>query len=576
MRARRLAACCCGAMWLAVGPGRTVPGAAQEQAPAPVDSLAAELLEEFGWSDPDETAALIEALADGGLELSPEDLERLGMVAQGSEPATATAGAVDRAAASAGPPVRPRPLLRVETRLHAGAAARDVTARIDLAAAGLSARLRARAAAGAAPLPAGGLLAERGRWRAAAGGVGMRHGLGLLAAGPGSWATLSSAVALSPGGAGWLVHAGAREGRALWGGALTGSQGPWRLDLVAGRAQSSVSGRSVDLQRLVRLEHGGGGGAVSVLGADWAGGAGGSVAARLEAGRGLIFAGEMALWSPSGGGARRPAMGLTLAYRRGGLRLEGASALAAGGQGAPLALRPAFLPTWDAHGWAARGVWRARSHVVLQALLAQGHGREQAGDGPRTRARRTLELAAEFRPRAGVRLGARWKVALQDDAGWTDRSPWLPPALVAQSRVEQATISAARQWPGIWLQAQLRWRTAWPGPGDTGGAAGPTPAGRRALGGLLVDWRPRTGWLLRGRWGAAWGDPVNVQSVAAPAPGLVVPRHWGRWAEELGVGLEQRRGRGWWQAAAAARRPAGSAASVAGALEYWVRGGWSW
>ena len=73
---------------------------------------------------------------------------------------------------------------------------------------------------------------------------------------------------------------------------------------------------------------------------------------------------------------------------------------------------------------------------------------------------------------------------------------------------------------------------------------------------------------------SAWGDPLDLVAVSAPVAGLVRLRHWGAWAQGLGLGLSG--GRRWrWRLGLEWRRPADQADAPAGgpSLETIAAGG---
>ena len=78
---------------------------------------------------------------------------------------------------------------------------------------------------------------------------------------------------------------------------------------------------------------------------------------------------------------------------------------------------------------------------------------------------------------------------------------------------------------------------------------------RRSLAAMRVDWQAMQGWLLRVGWASAWGDDLDLVSVASILPGYVVPRHWGRWATESHVGLARRTDHWRLQAGITVRQP---------------------
>ncbi len=67
---------------------------------------------------------------------------------------------------------------------------------------------------------------------------------------------------------------------------------------------------------------------------------------------------------------------------------------------------------------------------------------------------------------------------------------------------------------------------------------GASTSGRRTLGGVRFRGRVlrKVSYLLSYQW--AWGDAIDLVSAVNPLRGLVLPRHWGKWASEILLGLE--------------------------------------
>ena len=179
-------------------------------------------------------------------------------------------------------------------------------------------------------------------------------------------------------------------------------------------------------------------------------------------------------------------------------------------------------------GWALRGSGSFPGGPRVGLLLTRAERRDRY-PGPETR--NLVELFVAGRNRAGLTWELTWRLDRRIRKVWKDGWPWLPPE--ARPGLRRATLGLTlgrAVGPSLW-RCGLR----------SLAVDGATTSGRRTL--VSVQgrgvWGRHASW--RGGYTLAWGDPVDLVSVLVPAPGRVVPRHWGRWRSEtwLGLGLSQ-------------------------------------
>ena len=101
------------------------------------------------------------------------------------------------------------------------------------------------------------------------------------------------------------------------------------------------------------------------------------------------------------------------------------------------------------------------------------------------------------------------------------------------------------------------------------------PRGGRRRSLLAVNWRARPDprWIVRLFAALAWGEDVDLVSAIVPFGGLVLPRHWGKWRSETGLGLEHSRRTWSWRLAAGIRRPEQGRGEV---QDTWLRSAVEW
>ncbi len=509
-------------------------GDAPEPAPA-----AAAVRDLYGWLDPEEVETVLEALPDEEADQLADDLERLGLLAPPAVGGGAAGGPAPWAWAGA-----------TEWRLQAGGGRARPTGTARLASGPVTAALRWR------PPPPGSPAASLGGWleveggggRLLCGGLGLRHGLGLVAAGPGRRRSPSAGAALLPaaGRLAGVTRAGAD--RSLVGAAVAGRAGAGTLVLATGRPAGSAVGPAAVL---VRAAVEGDAGRLALLAQRHEEGPAASLAARLGGGP-LTVAGELAAWRPPGAGPAQRAWAVAARLVAGRWQLQGQVAAAAAGTGPPLGERPACLPDWQGSGWAltVRGPLGRRARA--SCLLAGDRRRLAGGPDPSTRTTTLLEGRLALRPRDELDLELRLRARERRTVGRGGLAPWLPPGTVDLERRSTPILRVAWERPGLRLSGSARALAVDRRDADDA----PAPARRRTLLQLDATWEPRAGWRLRGSWQTAWGQDVDLVTACQPLPGLLLPRHWGHWREGLALGVERVAG-GWRLGlAGSARRPA--------------------
>lgn len=507
----------CVALW-------SGPSSAQEMVAA--DTTADHELIDFGWSDPEEAARLLEELEASGALIAPADLHRLGL--QVMDPARRDRGiAGERSRSEHG-----RATWRVAWR-DGSTTSRVGHMRYEHS--NWRTALRWREDIGAASRLSGTCSYTAASWEACAGGVGVQQGLGLLCAAPGRWRSLTAAHPLVTGSVGVKPYGGAAVRRGVWGGSASVRAGRWRLAGLWGRQQAASAGVRPGLLRVMRLASELGSGELSGAVGEMAGIHGGSLALRLEPDWGAMQA-EAVAWRDSSAATWHTAWAANVRRNGERLLLAGQLAAAASGVAPALASRPAALPGWSGWGWATRGRLRLEGGATLCLLLARGRQRDQGAEGPEIHHTHRLELNLVTRPWPWLRSEMRLRRSTSSEYGWRETSPWLPPAVVATRRREQLVLIGEHRRP------RLRVLVSWRSLSEVKDVLPATIAGhgRRSLLAISVDWRARTRWRVRAGWGWAWGDDLDLLSVSAPVPGVVIPRHWGAWAGESTAGIEHR------------------------------------
>ncbi len=398
----------------------------------------------------------------------------------------------------------------------------------------------------------GGASLEAGGARVLVGDVGLHAGYGLLLSGAGRWAGLSS----PGGGQGGIqagLHAGAAERRALRGVVAALNAGPGEIIAWRGRARDAGTG----VRTGVALAHAGARGHTALAFMTEAAGRGGSLSAVWtggadaggdHAGGALALSGESSVWSERAGGPRRTAWAVSGRWRAGRrASAEVQVAVAQPGSAPRSAQRPAALTADVGRGWLIR-LQRRRESLSLVAAYGVAEQDGWSEGAPRLTAVRRWSLDADggdARRRWGASLSGRSVV----QRGWAGRMPWLPSAGESAQDTWRAA-SWVEAGSGPW-QSRLVWRTVRTVVHD-GTVAGDDD---RSAVSLSLGAAPPVGWGWRFVQVWAWGGGADLVSVEAPAPGLLLPRHWGRWRDERTLGVHWRRAGAQASVCAAYRRP---------------------
>lgn len=508
--------------------------------PAPI-AAASLATADLPWLDPEEAASLLADLEEAGL--LPADLDLAGL-------AVPVRAKVDDQ-------TRPSWSCRLETADDG-----RVRSSLDGRLGPVELQLRARRGEDDAPQVGGCVWVEDPHWAVAAGGVGVQHGLGLVAAGPGRNRSASSSGSLLPGETGprhWSSPDGASGVRGL--------VVQWRAGAVVaggmvGRREQSPGG-GFTAERAAWLAVRRPGLAVSVLSCPGRGDGARSLAVEVSRG-GLDLRAETAAWRDAPSTARAASTGASFRWRGRKGAVEALAATSAAAAGARFASRPACLIGWDGRGWAVRGrlaLGPALTGTVLAAAAEDRPARTIARDRVR---RQTLDVGVRGRRASSGTWALRWR--RREELHWShdEAAPWRPP----RRDGHQATDTFV-------AEGELR-----AGAGDLGGAlryvaqGGDDERGGRAV--VSLVWRGPVGPLratLGGSW--AWGDPVAVSTVTTPVAGLAVPRSWSHWSDEIHVGVDLAAGP-WRCQAAVARRAAALDAPGPAAWQGWLRLAVAW
>jgi hypothetical protein len=508
----------------------------------PIAAVAARLATaDLPWLDPEEAAALLADLEEAGLLPADLDLPGLGLPGR-SEDAE---------------PTRSSWSCRLETT-HDGRA----RASLDGRAGPVGVRLRARRGLEGPPQAGGCVWAEDPSWAVAVGGVGVQHGLGLLAAGPGRNRTASVAGSLLPGDNGpryWSSPDAASGVRGL--------VAEWRTGVVSAGAMvgrlEETPGRGFTAERAAWLAVRREGLVVSALACPGPNERGQSLAVAVSKGR-LDLQAEATAWRDRASAGSATATAAAARWRGKRIAIEALAATSAAPAGPRFGSRPACLIGWDGRGWAVRG------RVALSAALTGTFLVASAEDHPsRTTAqdrasRQTLEAGVTGRLAPGATWAVRWR--RREDLRWVqnEAAPWQPPRCEGQEVTDAYVAEASMPVGG----------------GDLGGALRSASReitsgrGRRSVASLR--WRGPCGPLratVGGSW--AWGDPVAVSTVTTPVAGLAVPRSWSQWSAEIHAGAELAVGP-WRIQLAAARRTDALLPPGPATWEGWLRLAMTW
>lgn len=422
----------------------------------------------------------------------------------------------------------------VAARLREGGR-HDQESRLDLQAGALRLVGRWRLREGE-QTPAGWVQTGDAALAAGIGTVALQHGAGIVAAASSRPRRLAAGSSLGPSRTGWRGSTALADDRRpvlLWGRATVGP-----IALGAGYGRD----REGERRGRLRLGLSSGRRELSLLLARDGPSDGASVAGRWRDGAWTAHA-EVAAWQEVGGDGTRPwtgrAVTVTAGQRSSTWRLELQAAMARAVAGPAGGHRPACLLTWRGVGWCLRTRVRLGESTRLGGLAAWSRGRDPDTALGDRRQRQRLDLSLAGR----VAARGRWRLQLRGradrEAAWSPEAPWLPP----RSEIAPLRLGVALhvQHPVADGRLSLDWRQQ----RDDGHVRQLLRCGWRR------DWRRVR---LRAEVQSAWGEAVNLVSLAVPVPGYYVVQHWGRWVSGGWLGLE---GRGaWrWQLAVVARWP---------------------
>ena len=483
--------------------------------------------------DPETLSRFAEALADGSLSL--EDVAREAAVDSGDPGRDAGAGSA---------------VLRLG-KTAAGMSG-SLSARCEISGLLLKAR---RGLGPDADRPALSFSWTGGTWGGVAGGFGVEHGFGLLASAPGRWRSLSAGGSLGPARQGCDSYASGEDGKALLGAVALWRKGGWEAAAAMGDGDRRRPDPRRRGSRLIRVAWAGdqNGPGLAYLRETTETGSGSSLAVSV-AGSGVSCDAEIASWRDAAAVAGARAWSVH-ACRRGRWGLcEGMLAGAGRGYSPPLGRLPAVLPGPGGRGWALRSRIRIARSTSACGLISSGNDRETGSDGSWERSRGRIEFAVETRPLPGLDVTARCRWDRVVDSGRDERMTWEPPR--PRRRETGSRLVLRGEYGGDPGRARLTITTVGRSVDDAAAAAvEPTaPSSRRTVAEVRFD-RP-LGENLSLRLGSAWawGDCVDLVTASAPAAGIVMPRHWGKWSAETAVGLDLRRGRGRFRLAVLQRR----------------------
>ncbi len=402
----------------------------------------------------------------------------------------------------------------------------DLRGRFLVQAAGLTLRGKGRQGAGPALDSGLALSFARGNWTLRTGGLGLSAGYGLLLAGPGRRSGLAAAASFPSPRVRLRGWSSTPEERSVFGVGIDGQVGRWHLAAAQGAPGQNSPGTGYGAFCLGRQ------GEVldwTLAGVAASGLDGLSLSGSVQEGA-RRWAWEMAWKQDDQGGPRTMAwLGSGRWDPRHGWCLEVQMAGSTGQEGPWTGDRPAVLGTWSGWGWAGRLKGQLRPGTTLAVLLAHNEGSEQE-----TRVRRedssTAEILLRVRPASRWLLSLQWRARRDRQWAWSEDYPWLPAALDAEKPRTNLRLQVERRLEnGDW---RLAFRRLQQGYGEERSAR------------ALLEWKGRRlvvrnlGLTLHQVW--AWGQEVDLVTAIVPVPGLVRPRHWGRWTSETVLSLSWR------------------------------------
>lgn len=377
---------------------------------------------------------------------------------------------------------------------------------------------------------AGAVLVGPPPVRVALGQLGIAHGFGLLASGPGRGRTLTADGRLGPGANRWVPWTGSPTAQALRGG---GAQVRWRRwqgrGLVGSRpglgasAPSTVvlqAGRQSDRWELAGLYL-----------ADPAE-RGASLTGSLRQGK-VEGAWETAWRFPAGASRALHSVLTQLGWRPlAAVRFEMLAGSAEPGPRPVMGRKDPVMGDWAGRGFACRTTWRVVRGLGVRLLFQRGHGLPESFAGERQRESLTdLQVSAVWP--GGWQAVARQRTSGTGTWSWSERFPWQAPQFSGQDERRVTSLTLARE--GSVAKGQVLWRRQDQGRILQGiGREG----GTRSLLGISGVTDVGRSLRVRGGWTMAWGDPLDLVSAVVPYAGYVVPRHWGQWRSEHIMGLE--------------------------------------
>lgn len=401
--------------------------------------------------------------------------------------------------------------------------------RVRLALHGLN--LRAKVRQGGVSSSAGAVaLGWQGHgWQVRTGGMGFSAGYGLLLADAGRRGGLAAGSSFATPRVRLRGWSSSPEERSVFGVGLQGCLGSWCLTVMQGAPGQNRPGSGYAALALERRAD-----RVS-----WA-----LSGVQAQGLRGLSFSGL-----GQGGGLRlgwelsgrqdSPETPVAMAWLVGGrwdpLRALRAEIQVAGStceQGPWTGTRPALLKVWGGGGWAARLKASLGRKLKVALLLAQSRGSRMESQARRY-GQDTGEVMVHAHPASGWTLRFRGRSRRERKWAWSAEHPWLPAELVDESPLQGLLVQVEQRRSGGW------WRMAW--------RRLEKGSGRERERRSLLEWKGRRlfgpGWSLTLHQMWAWGQDVDLVTAITPVPGMVRPRHWGKWAEETVLAVARERGK---------------------------------
>jgi len=415
--------------------------------------------------------------------------------------------------------------------------------------------------AGSTGLKSGAVRFVRGRQSLTVGIMGLQSGVGLLMAAPGRNGSLAADSGFIRPGERVSLWSSAPDDRTMGGVGLETGRGPWTVRaLIGNRVILDEEGSRIRMGSISRLgQLIDWGSTVVTLGSQigygiWAGKKRGP----------LQWRGGWANWHGGSDSNQNRSLEAVVSIQLGPRwAVQTGLASASGGHPSPLAARSPFLKGDEGSGWGIRGWWRSKSGVKYSVLWARSTTNSTQPSAQKN-GHTILDMTTAWKYNPATEFLFRFRTTEHRQWEWSDRFRWAAPFLDQEE--QQQLLQAGVSWQPGPLVLRFKMKHLLKIRDEV--------SGKRTMYRLSGRnyWGP---FHLRWAFGTAWGQEVDLVDAVCPVPGLVQPRHWGKWQTEtqLGLGLRAVSLDLW---VAGIRRKPTQANIVAGSSQFWALIGRKW